>query len=698
MIFCFNFAQVLSAEISDKTQSFPLVIAAVGNVDDDIMQFLKARAEKRFGLNVVIEDRIPVPDYAYNKVKKQYSPNFIIYALKKEYGHISNHVIGVTEMDLKDENGKCKYVWSWVFYGDSGVVSLSRIRPRSMSYRYTLIVEREIRILNWIMGKIGLKKTLRENIIRKYETQRYSKESKKNGLKIGKVIDKLMGLAGIKKTDDEILKHRLEMIFLKKAAESYGIGESVEKDSFLYGKLTSPWGIDNAKFKLSKKEKFYLEIAHNYENNFIYADPSAYIQKFEKTKMEKAKNPAALTNYGIALVYNYLLGGEDNLELAEKLLVKAVKKYNKNLWAWSYLARINHIKGNKNKFEYCKKQVTGVNDNYLYMHYRFGWRLLELKEYKKAAEEFEQGFILGAWCPDYADIPEEEKKEYFGNIVPAIDKMLAAISDRKTAYSDTVYFAAMTYYHAGEYEKSLKVFEELINSESFAEFEYSANVYNMLAYILADKLERDYETALEAADKAVRMGLEKSWEGYYRDTRAWVLYKMGKYSEAKEEIERAIELIPDCVTFHEHLGAIKAKMNGYKREMRSTSAVMVEDESAPATIPYRTVCKIAKLDFSHIKGVTNQSLSFSVQSENPEVSIQDIRMFIDAKSGHIPLDISTSGVVSLQVIPKLLKENPMVVANQPKGSLILRASISIKATLPDEDLEELKQFIEEKNK
>jgi len=567
LLFFSGFKQTLNAGISDRIHSSPLVIAPVGNIDKDIMLFLKTSAEKRFGLNVIIADEIQTPDYAYDEVKGQYSPKFIIYALQKEYGHISNHVIGITELDLKDEKGKWKYVWSWVFYGNSGVISLSRIRPVSMSYRYLLIVEREIQILDWTMKKIGISKTHRENFVRKYEKQRVSEESKKNALKIGKAVDKLMGLAGIRKTYDEILKHRLEMIFLKKVAGSYGIGESREKDSFLYGNLTHRSQLDKIKFKLSKKEKLYLEIALSYEKNFIFAEPDAYIKKFGKSKMEKEKNPAVLTNYGIALVYDYLLNGKDNLELSEKLLRKAVNKYEKNPWAWSYLARINHINGKRKRFEYCKKEANSINENYRYAHYHFGWRLLALGEYKKAAEEFELAFLLDSWMPYLNGIPDEEKKAYGEKIYPLI-KNFANVIQNRDDYPYTLYFTALSLYHCRKYEQSLRLFEKILDTGIADDFWYKPDLHNMRAWLLADKLERKLDEAMVSAEIAIATAQSKKMEGYYRDTRSWILYKMGKYDEAKKEIDRAIKLVPGCVKFHEHLGAVKAKMNGYKENRK----------------------------------------------------------------------------------------------------------------------------------
>ena len=106
-------------------------------------------------------------------------------------------------------------------------------------------------------------------------------------------------------------------------------------------------------------------------------------------------------------------------------------------------------------------------------------------------------------------------------------------------------------------------------------------------------------------------------------------------------------------------------------------------EPEPATLPYRAVCQIAQLDFSDTTGFTNQVIRFSVASKNPDVAISDIRMWIDAESGRIPLPIGTNGVLSLPIIPDLLAQNPRIVANQPKGSMELEGFMCVKGTFAD---------------
>jgi hypothetical protein len=112
-------------------------------------------------------------------------------------------------------------------------------------------------------------------------------------------------------------------------------------------------------------------------------------------------------------------------------------------------------------------------------------------------------------------------------------------------------------------------------------------------------------------------------------------------------------------------------------------AVFGKPEPESATLPYRALCQMAQLDLTTPTGFTNQEITFTVGSKNPAVKIEDISMFIDAKSRRIPLHISTNGILTLPVSADLASENPRIVSNQPKGSMELVAAMVTRGTLPE---------------
>jgi len=111
--------------------------------------------------------------------------------------------------------------------------------------------------------------------------------------------------------------------------------------------------------------------------------------------------------------------------------------------------------------------------------------------------------------------------------------------------------------------------------------------------------------------------------------------------------------------------------------------VHAAEKFQPATLPYRALCQMAQLDFSDTTGITNSNVSFKVRSKNPEVKLEDIAIYIDSRSGRIPLQISTNGIMVLPVSPQLAEENPNVIANQPQGSMTMKVTIAVGGKLPD---------------
>ncbi len=99
------------------------------------------------------------------------------------------------------------------------------------------------------------------------------------------------------------------------------------------------------------------------------------------------------------------------------------------------------------------------------------------------------------------------------------------------------------------------------------------------------------------------------------------------------------------------------------------------DAPEPATLSYRALYQVARLGKDASAGLTNQQVAFKVSSKNPAVKLADISIYIDAKSRRIPLYISTNGMMLLPVSDELAAENPRLVANQPKGSLTLDATV-----------------------
>jgi hypothetical protein len=97
----------------------------------------------------------------------------------------------------------------------------------------------------------------------------------------------------------------------------------------------------------------------------------------------------------------------------------------------------------------------------------------------------------------------------------------------------------------------------------------------------------------------------------------------------------------------------------------------------PVRVPYASLYRALEpglviVEFDHL--VARQR----IQSRRADVAPQQIAVQILAKSGVIAVPVSAQGEMQFPMTQALLKENPWVQSNQPKGSLSLSATMEIK--------------------
>ena len=97
------------------------------------------------------------------------------------------------------------------------------------------------------------------------------------------------------------------------------------------------------------------------------------------------------------------------------------------------------------------------------------------------------------------------------------------------------------------------------------------------------------------------------------------------------------------------------------------------NQTVAAIIPYSTMYDLAQKQ----GGVTDKSAAddttyfLMITSRLPGVQPKDISLYINRKDGRIPLIINETGWFQLPVSVALIAENPPVIANQPKGTMVL---------------------------
>ncbi|OQY18463.1 MAG: hypothetical protein B6I36_06925 [Desulfobacteraceae bacterium 4572_35.1] len=82
-----------------------------------------------------------------------------------------------------------------------------------------------------------------------------------------------------------------------------------------------------------------------------------------------------------------------------------------------------------------------------------------------------------------------------------------------------------------------------------------AGALNYMAYTFAENGER-LDEALDFAKRAVAVKAN----GAYQDTLGWVYFKLGEYTQAREQLELAVAELPDDMVVQEHLGDIYAAL------------------------------------------------------------------------------------------------------------------------------------------
>jgi len=107
-----------------------------------------------------------------------------------------------------------------------------------------------------------------------------------------------------------------------------------------------------------------------------------------------------------------------------------------------------------------------------------------------------------------------------------------------------------------------------------------ADALNFLAYTYAEqgiKLDK-------AKDYIQRALAQKPKDGYYLDSLAWVYYKSGEYSKAANTQQKALELVGDDATMHEHLGDIFWKLGKKEKAIEQWQQAIALDAKNTAIL------------------------------------------------------------------------------------------------------------------
>jgi hypothetical protein len=101
-----------------------------------------------------------------------------------------------------------------------------------------------------------------------------------------------------------------------------------------------------------------------------------------------------------------------------------------------------------------------------------------------------------------------------------------------------------------------------------------------------------------------------------------------------------------------------------------------------ARIPYSLVCQIQRSQAKVSQTYTNLQIVLRMRSLTPEIAPEDLRVYIDSKSGPIPVKLDADGNFSVPLRDSLVNENPWIVVNQPKGTMKLEWNVGVIGVRP----------------
>lgn len=197
------------------------------------------------------------------------------------------------------------------------------------------------------------------------------------------------------------------------------------------------------------------------------------------------------------------------------------------------------------------------------------WEILQ--EAGRGAElEAELETIRGEAKPEEMRFAAQmlQRFERYDEAVPLLEKLSAAQPESQ----ELAFALAVAYERSGRRVPAVELFEKVLAREP-----NHAGTLNYLGYMFAERGE-NLERALELILRAVSLEPDN---GAYVDSLGWAYYQLGRYVEAREQLEWAVRLVGDDATLYEHLGATFAKL-GETEKARTAFEKALGLETKPA--------------------------------------------------------------------------------------------------------------------
>ena len=159
--------------------------------------------------------------------------------------------------------------------------------------------------------------------------------------------------------------------------------------------------------------------------------------------------------------------------------------------------------------------------------------------------------------------------------IPILEKVMEEFADDKDTLRQCQFSLSNIFVEKGEIEKGEKILEDVL-----ADDPEDPSVNNDLGYLYADQGKN-----LEKAEKMIRLAVEAEPENAaYQDSMGWVLFRLGRFKEARTHLEKATQLPTGTDgTILEHLGDCLEKLELKEEALKSWKSALEHEqkESAP---------------------------------------------------------------------------------------------------------------------
>ncbi len=151
----------------------------------------------------------------------------------------------------------------------------------------------------------------------------------------------------------------------------------------------------------------------------------------------------------------------------------------------------------------------------------------------------------------------------------AIEAALAGI-EKNPEETQLLYQLGVLYEKQDKRQDAVQMMEKILLLD-----DAHSDALNFLAYDQAEN-GTDLELALTRAQKA--LAIKPS--GYIVDTLGWIYFKMGRFSESREQLEKATEMHPNDAVIQEHLGDLYRAMKLWDKAVSAYQQALEIDSQA----------------------------------------------------------------------------------------------------------------------